>query len=170
VRDPIARNLSSYFEHLDSIWQRADAHVHVPMEDLIVGFRERFPHDEPLTWFDDEVLPATGIDVYASPFPSSGQATLRHGQLDLLILKTENSDAQKSAALCEFLGVPSIQLTSVNRTADKRKGDVYRRFVETIRFDTAFLDSMLESRYTRHFYSPDEIEAMRRRYERRAGL
>lgn len=164
VRDPIARNLSSYFEHLDTIWHTTDAHVQVPMEGLIRGFHERFPHDEPLTWFDDEMLAATGIDVYASPFPAMGHVTLRRGKLDLIILKNELSDSIKTAALRDFLGQREMHLRSANRTADKAKGAVYRRFVETIRFDPAFVDRMLDSRYTRHFYSPQEIEAMRQRY------
>ena len=160
VRDPIARNLSSYFEHLDAIWNTRDAHASVSMEDLHRGFGERFPHDEALTWFDDELRAAFGIDVYKHPFPASGHQRIG----DLLILKTELDDATKAAAVAGFLGLRELSLKSVNVTEAKAKGDAYRRFRSTLRLDPAYVDRMLDARYTRHFYTDVEREAMRRKY------
>lgn len=162
VRDPIARNFSSYFEHVDRVWHRDDAHTSVPMEELHRGFVERFPHDEPLTWFDDELRPVFGIDVYEHPFPASGH--LRIG--DVLVLKSELDDATKRAAVSEFLGLRDLEFRPANVTADKAKGEAYKRFVSTLRLDAAYVDRMLKSRYTRHFYTEAEREKMRRKYLR----
>jgi len=166
VRDPIARNFSSYFEHLDRIWHRQNAHESVPMEELHRGFVERFPHEEALTWFDDELRPVFGVDVYEHPFPASGH--LRIG--DVLVLKSELDDATKCAAVSEFLGLRNLVFRPANVTASKAKGEVYKRFVSTLRLDPAYVERMLESRYTRHFYTEAEREAMRRKYLRSAGL
>jgi hypothetical protein len=163
VRDPIARNLSSYFEHLDAIWHRVNAHL-LPIEELIAGFFERYTHDEPLTWFDDEMLPATGIDVYTHPFPAGGVLTVTAGALDLLILRSELPDAEKADALSTFLGVAGLTLGRANTTGNKAKGEVYRRFVDRIRFPASYVQSMLQSRYARHFYTGPELEEMARRY------
>ncbi|HEY0371540.1 MAG TPA: putative capsular polysaccharide synthesis family protein, partial [Thermoanaerobaculia bacterium] len=160
VRDPIARNISSYFEHLDAIWNRTDAHASVPLDDLHRGFLERFPHDEPLTWFDDELLPVLGIDVHDHSFPSAG--SLRIG--DVLIMKSELEDAVKSAALRDFLGLRRLTVQPTNSTGSKSKGETYRHFLATIRLEQGFVDRMLESRYTRHFYTEAERDAMRRKY------
>lgn len=160
VRDPIARNFSSYFEHLDAIWHTPDAHTAIPLEELYRGFAERFPHEEPLTWFDDELRPVFGIDVYEHPFSASG--TLRVG--DLLVLKSELDDLSKAAAIGDFLGIRRLSLPPVNVTGWKTKGEMYRRFVSTVPLESTYVDRMLNARYTRHFYSDGERETMRCKY------
>jgi hypothetical protein len=171
VRDPIARNLSSYFEHLDFIHGMADAHAHVSIVSLVDRFLSAYTHDEPLTWFDDEMLPATGIDVYRHPFPSSGVQTIRTERLALLILKAELPDPFKREELEKFVGKGGLELGIVNSTANKTKGAAYRQFLEAVQLRGAYIDTMLESRYARHFYTDAEREALRQRYlQRRAGL
>jgi hypothetical protein len=89
VRDPIARNLSGYFYSLDRIWNIANAHDAISIDDLCRGFLKRFTHDEPLTWFDDEFHPVLGIDVYAHPFLAQGHTTIHTDQVDVLIMRSE---------------------------------------------------------------------------------
>jgi hypothetical protein len=170
VRDPIARNFSSYFEHLDAIFGTVKAYAHVPMQTIVDGFLQRFPHDDALTWFDDELLPVTGVDVYAQPFPAGGHTTIHAANVDVLILKSELPDAEKSAALSAFLGIPPPALQAINRTADKAKGAPFQEFVRSARPDDAYLDRMLESRYARHFYSAAERAAFRRRFTAGSAL
>jgi hypothetical protein len=159
VREPIARNLSSYFEHLDAIWHMSDAHQSIPVEDLCRGFVERFLHTEPLTWFEDEMLPVFGIDVYERPFPEEGHEVIRTERVDVLILKCESSDEAKSAALSRFLGMDGIVVRRSNETLSKTKGASFQQFKQTIRLSPSYIDDMLSARYSRHFYS----EAERRR-------
>jgi hypothetical protein len=158
VREPIARNLSSYFEHLDAIWCRKDAHESIPVEDLCRGFVERFPHSEPLSWFDDELLPVLGIDVYAHPFPD--EPIIRTERADLLILKSESSDEAKGAALARFFGIDGIVVRRMNETRSKSKGAAFARFRQSIRLRREYVDEMLNARYTRHFYSAAERERL----------
>ena len=161
VRDPIARNLSSYFEHLDAIWRTPNAHETIPMDKLHRGFAERFPHDEALTWFDDELRAIFGIDVYQHPFPASGHQRIGD---NLLILKTELDDATKAAAVAGFLGLRELTLKNVNVTEAKAKGDAYKRFRSALRLDPAYVERMLDARYTRHFYTDAEREEMKRKW------
>lgn len=166
VRDPIARNYSSYFEHLDHIWNTPQAHTVIQLDALASGFLTRFPHDEPLTWFDDEMRPVTGIDVYDHAFPASGELTIRTDRLDLLVLKSELEDAAKANSVARFLGLDALVLRTVNATVQKPKGAVYRRFLERVSPGEAYVDRMLDSRYTRHFYTPAERERLRAAYLR----
>jgi putative capsular polysaccharide synthesis protein len=163
VREPIARNLSSYFEHLDWIWHMRNAHAKVSIDALCAGFISRFTHDDPLTWFDDEVLPVLGIDVYAHSFPSSGQTVIRKEPFELLILKSELEDATKSAALSGFFQRP-IDVQCANSTDAKDKGVVFRQFVKALRLPAVYVERMLNARYTRHFYSDAERDAVRTRW------
>jgi hypothetical protein len=164
VRDPIARNLSSYFEHLDAIWSTRDAHEKIAMDELCRGFFERYTHDEPLTWFDDELLPVLGIDVYQHPFPAEGHLVIRTPRCELLILKAELGDAEKSAALSRFFRMRGIDVRRANDTVAQSNGAAFRRFVEAIRITPEYAEGMLESRYMRHFYSDEERAALRRRW------
>lgn len=163
VREPIARNLSSYFEHLDAIWRMRNAHEKVPLEALCRGFVERYTHTEPLTWFDDEMHPVLDVDVYRFPFPADGHLTIRTAQFDVLVLKNELDDAAKSNALSRFFGVENIIVRRSNETGEKSTGVVFRRFTEAIRLSPEYVDEMMSARYTRHFYSEAERAAVRQK-------
>ena len=166
VRDPVARNISSYFEWLHLVWRGEDVLERVPLDRLLDGFHERFPHDEALTWFDDEMLPVTGIDVYSAPFPPSGHVVFEREKKRLLILKAELSDAGKSEALSSFLGRGALTIAPVNQTAGKATGAAYQRFQKELRLDRNYLSRMLDSRYARHFYTPEERDGLWRKYTR----
>lgn len=161
VREPIARNLSSYFEHLDAIWHTRDAHESIPIGDLCRGFLERFTHSEPLTWFDDELRPVTGVDVYAHPFPD--ERVIRTERIAVLILKAEDGNEAKSAALSDFLGVDIVVRRS-NETRSKSKGDAFLRFRQALRLSREYVEEMSGARYTRHFYSASERQQFARLY------
>jgi hypothetical protein len=152
VRDPIARNLSAYFESIDEVWNTKDAHAALPMDDLRRGFLDRYTHDEPLTWFDDEFLPILGVDVYEHPFPAEGHTTIRTDRYDILILRAELSDDVKHSALSSFLGKRIPPLQRENTTRDKAKGAAYEEFRRTIRLPEEYVRQMKSSKYYRHFY------------------
>jgi hypothetical protein len=166
VRDPIARNLSSYFEFLDDIWGRPCAYQSVAPELLLEGFFARFPQEEALTWFDDEMLPVTGIDVYEHSFPDTGHLAIARESIDLFVIKNERSDEEKREALSAFLNMPLPPLERVNRTADKAKGAAFVRFLAAFRPERSYIETMLESRYVRHFYSAAERLALSEKYTR----
>ena len=67
VREPVARNISAFFENLANTHQDLGSDRQQP-GDLIarlqMRFLETYNHRVPLTWFDDEVKPTFGIDVY----------------------------------------------------------------------------------------------------------
>jgi hypothetical protein len=166
VRDPIARNISSYFEHLDFIWERQNAHESVSVDLLIEGFRTRFPHHEPLTWFDDEMLRVTGLDVFEQKFPECGHLIVRNENVELLVMKSELPNTMKAAILSNVACRP-VSLSVANSTSTKPKGAVFQEFMNKLRLDARYVDEMLESRYTRHFYTEPERAAFRNKYTRR---
>lgn len=165
VRDPIARNLSSYFEHLDAIWHTPDAHQAIPLDRLITGFFDRYPHRDPLTWFDEEMKPVLGIDLYDHPFPRDGHLTVRTDRFELLILKSEATQGVQQTALSLFMG-SDIVVSEANATRFTRKGSVYAEFLSAIQFNPAYVGEMLNARYARHFYGEEEREALRHKYHR----
>lgn len=167
VREPIARNVSAFFQRLKQNEYRGFLR---DVEDLDVAhlkelFLESFPHEEPLQWFDRQVKEPLGFDVYARDFPKSeGWTIYTAGNLDLLVLKFERMRENGPRALGALLGESIASPVDKNTGEAKWYADLYRKFLCEVRFESAFLDQMYDNRYAQHFYSEDEIVAFRKRW------
>ena len=166
-RDPVARNISSYFQHLDEIWGVRRAHLAVATDDLIRGFFEVFEHDEPLDWFDTELRWAHGIDVHQHPFDHQARWTTVEGDArSLLLMRVDLPDEGKQAALSGFLEHPIPAIPRSNAAEDKAYSDAYRAFKDAIRLPASYLDRLYDHRTARHFYTPGELDGLRARWTR----
>ena len=164
-RDPVARNISSYFQHLDEIWGVRRAHQRIATGELVRAFLEVFEHDEPLDWFDTEIKAIHGIDIYAHLFDVEARhVTCSSGSRSLLLMRVDLPDESKQVALGEFLGVEVPGMSRRNAASDKAYSDAYRAFKAELALPEAYLDRLYESRVVRHFYAPHEIDALRARW------
>ena len=174
VRDPVARNLSSFFQVGESEYgvdfsslaraPRGEALAARLLDEFLHRFRG---HDAPDTFFDEELLPVFGIDVYAAPFPVEQAYHVYAGpRADALVLRVEDLDRCFSTAVAQFLGVPDIPLARVNASEDKDYGELYAWFRRAVTLPDEYLDRVYSSRYARHFYSDEEIRRMRARWAR----
>lgn len=169
VRDPIAQNVASFFENLDRFTDTPHAYAHYSLEQLLDLFyaQNRDSNDYPLTWFDKTIKAVPGIDVFAHPFPQErGYQTLTVGKHALLLLKVEMDDDLMAQAIGEFLGLADFRLLSANIGDEKAYADLYRAFKARVVIREDILDTHYNATYTRHFYTPEEIETMRRRWLR----
>jgi len=165
VREPIARNISAYFEILDLLWQTEDAHMHFGVERLLAEFHERFTHERGIDWFDNEYKPVLGIDVYKLPFPHrEGFLRIDSGPYEVLLMRHDLDDRLKEKCLADLLGVPSVTLTPRNVGAQKVYSDVYREFLSRVELSEHYVDRMLGSKYARHFFSPEELARVRAKW------
>ena len=170
VREPIAANVSMFFQMFPQYAGVSQHESHHSVEELARVFLERYVHSRPLTWFDAELRTTLGIDVFAREFPQArGHERYDSGPVRLLVLKSELDDAAKQDAIGEFLDLDGFEMLRSNVTARKREADLYERFKRETKFDQAFLDRMYDSKYARHFYSPGELEGFRARWARRSG-
>jgi hypothetical protein len=165
VRDPISRNVSAFFRNFRRFTGKRYEDSRVPMEELAEIFIKNYNHDVPLNWFDDEPKQALGIDVYEYPFEKKkGYAVIEKGNFRLLILKLELEDRQKEKALEKFLGSEHIHWMTSNQGEKSSYGSAYKNFLRTVRLSPAYLETMCNSRYMRHFYSDNEIQKVRDRW------
>lgn len=159
VREPIGRNVSAFFQNLDVFFPEG-----VPTDNLhqvYTRFLERYPHDLPLTWFEEEFQVTLGIDVYAEPFPrEEGALRLKRGPFEVLLLKMELPGTQKDHLIADFLGLDSFAMARENVGAVKGYGELYQRFKATVALPASYLDRMAQARYMQHFYTDEEINAM----------
>jgi hypothetical protein len=166
VRDPVATNLSGLF-HNHVWWPAAiKAQCAEPSADCLVAlqrhFLERYPHEVPDTWFDMEVRPVYGVDVFAAPFDRERGFSIYHSDFaDVLVLKLEKLNQCAAAAFREFMGLDGFRLVESNKAEDKSYAEIYKVFRKQTTLPESYLDQMYDSRLARHFYSQEELAALR---------
>jgi Putative capsular polysaccharide synthesis protein len=165
VRDPVARNISFYFETLDLLWQIERPHERVPLERLLAEFHQRFTHERGIDWFDNEFKPVLGIDVYEHPFPhDKGYLRIDSGPYEVLLMRHDLNDRLKEKCLAELIGVPAVTLTPKNVGTQKSYANIYREFLNRIELPEDYVYGLLDSKYARHFYSPEERARFRSKW------
>jgi hypothetical protein len=173
VRDPVARNLSSFFQNVDrfipncaALYEAGRIGAAEITRAYLHGFHE---HALPLTWFDEEMKAVFGIDVFAGDAVRSHNDRVfayRRGGLDLLVLRTEDLDDVAPAALPEFLRIDTFTPRRANAASEKRYHRVYADVAEGLRLPETYLDAMYGSQYARFFYTAAEVERFRARWAR----
>jgi len=184
VRDPVVRNISAFFENLNIT--KIDSHpryrissdildidpLNIALEDvqlLFDLFFDKFQHNEPLNFFDQEIKTVFGIDVFESTFPhASGYQIYRKTNADLLLLRLEDLNQQVEKAFGEFLGVENIALVNKNIGQEKEYARLYKRFKKFVQIPDAYLKKMYDSQFMQHFYSHDEIHQFKLKWGKRS--
>jgi SAM-dependent methyltransferase len=167
VRDPIARNISGYFQSLKDFRPLKRKFEEEELQAMMAEFLEKYQHNYPLTWLDMEIKTALGVDFYKHSFPKNdGVQRIQENGRDILLLKAEAADHLKVAAIKEFLQIPEFSLKTKNVGTEKAYAHYYKPFLGRIQLPAAYLDKMYESRYVRHFYTSEEISQFRERWTR----
>jgi len=167
VREPIANNVSLFFQVVDRYTGVGMRLADYDVEELARIFVDCYMHSRPLTWFDAELKRTLGIDVYAYAFPTDrGYTTISSGNIELLILRCELDDLSKARAIAEFVGIDELEIVRSNRAADKPYGRRYTEFKERAILPKALIDEIYTSKYARHFYTGQEREQFRALWRR----
>ncbi|RJK97871.1 putative capsular polysaccharide synthesis family protein [Vallicoccus soli] len=172
VRDPVARNVSSFFQvarsryGLDLGELARDRSEDEVVDAVRALFLERFDdHEGPVRWVDAELAVPFGVDPWSAPFPRErGWAVLRGERADVLVLRYEDLGRCFGEAVEAFLGLPGVRLASRNVSSGKDYADAYRAVERRLTLDGDYLDRMYGSRYARHFWSDEERAAHRARW------
>jgi hypothetical protein len=169
VRDPVATNVSGFF-HKDAWWPAELRHACRDnsadcLEALYQHFMASYPHDLPLTWFDMEIKPIFGIDVFAAGFPRERGYEIYRGEFaDLLLLKLERLNDRGEEAIKRFLNLESFHLVEANKAEDKRYSSLYRAFKQSLSLPDSYLEALYDSQFTQHFYTPEEVAGFREKW------
>ena len=162
VRDPVARNISDFFQVIDYWLPRFEQRLgagEFSVDDLIATFMREYHHDEPLNWFDIELKQVLGVDVFASEFPKSeGFKIYQRDRVEVLVLKLEQLNTCAAAAFGDFLGLDNVNIVGANAARDKNYHLVYKQFKSGLKLPNEYLEQMYTSKYTQQFYSADEIQ------------
>ncbi|WP_250658148.1 putative capsular polysaccharide synthesis family protein [Alkalimarinus coralli] len=170
LRDPIATNVSSFFHNF--IWWPKElltiCQANAPgcIEKLKAHYLEHHLHDVPLTWFDMELKQVFDIDFLATEFPKDTGYKIYNGKgYEVMIVRLENLNHCATKAFKEFLGLDDFHIVSDNEGKDKWYNSVYKEFKSNVKFPAAYIDMMYNSKWYRHFYSEEELQNFRKRWE-----
>lgn len=107
----------------------------------------------PLRWFDEDFLPATGVDVYSHPFDAqAGWGRIDAPGLSVLVLRYENLEAL-TPQIAAFVGLPEIELRADNTSEDKDIPIDLRAMRERAHGELplSLKERIAATRYARHF-------------------
>lgn len=169
IRDPIARNISTFFQSLDITFpewvkehNNGQEYLLDHIDEMITLFLKEAKHEMPLNWFDAYLKPAFGIDVYDKNFPvSKGYEIYTNNKVELLLMRLEDLDSCAGAAFKKFLGIEDFVLKKANISSEKTYSEAYARFKKSIKLPESYIDEMYSSRFVRHFYAQSEIDQFR---------
>ena len=176
VREPVARNISTFFENLEVEEQdgtnvfnvKSDYYgfdVEVELDNvgpLITLFFERLVHDRPLTWFDDEIKSVFGIDVFEGEFPrEKGYKIMAGENADLLLIRLNELNQCATMAFNEFLDIDGFALIQTNVGSNKAYARLYKAFKKEILLPEEYINRMYDSKFTRYFFSDEEVRQLR---------
>jgi hypothetical protein len=174
VREPVARNISSFFSNLDLFipdfigrFTRGDIGIPDITRHYLQDFHE---HTYPLTWFDNEVKDVFGIDVFSNENliqQSRGLFSYKRGNVDLLVLRVDDIDEVAVPALQDFLGIELNSLVVANEAEGQEYDRAYREFKKELKLPEQYLSAMYQSKLVTRFYSDTEIDRFRRNWSRR---
>ena len=171
LRDPVARNISTFFQNTtisklenglfraESYWYDFTIDFSLPdIGKLINCYFKYFHHEVPLKFFDDEIKATFDIDVFSHPFNKDlGYTILQNKTAKLLLIRLESLNNCATSALHNFMGIEDFKITKSNITIKKDYSNIYNLFKDTIEFPKSYLDTMYQSKFTRHFYTDEEI-------------
>jgi hypothetical protein len=178
VRDPIARNIGTFFQHVDILDEdESEWHIRalsyefeltVPKDNiagLVDMFFERCRHDQALEFFDREFLGLWGIDVFAEPFAKErGYQVYSNDDMQVLLMRLEDLNRSGATAIAEFLDRPNVSIASKNVGSDKPYAALYSLFKNTAVLPAKYIDRMYDSKLATHFYSSVELQRFRERW------
>ncbi len=168
VRDPVAQNISAFFQVIDMLIPDLAVRLSrgtLTNEELMPVFLKNYPPDGVyIRWFDLEMKPSFDIDVFATPFPvAKGFEIYHEPHVDLLLLRLEDLDRCAAAAFAEFLGIDDFRITKKNDAKNKDYNDLYTRFRNEAVFPRSYVDGVYGSKYAQHFYTTAELAGFRSR-------
>lgn len=177
IREPISRDFASYFEGILVM----DDKILIPQTDgrnPVSSSYEYFLHllennectgntdgetgwyfNEP-EWYNDELKPVFGIDVYRYPFDrKKGYGIIEDNGVSVLVLKAEKSQVWQEAVR-EFTGKEDFRmLDNANVAGQKLYAHLYQEVKETARLPQEYVDFYYrDNEKLRHFYTDEELE------------
>lgn len=162
VRDPIAREISNYFQIGERVFaalrteskERPSASEAIVQEVSAQIQKLRRPDHHVHTWFDNELRSVFDVDVYSTPFSyERGFVLIRGVKAIVLLFRLEDLGRSFECGVQEaFESSDNFTLVVRNRSESKEYADLYRFVKRRISIPPEVCEAIYQTRYGRHFY------------------
>jgi hypothetical protein len=167
VRDPVARAVSDIFENPEMLGAGGDLRE-LPIEKLISLAEEQVRGSLTYTeqWFDQELSALLGFDFFSRGFDRTGGfEVLREGRFTLLAGKLERLATDGAGPLGRVLDLGrDLPVPPSRARSATGEAALYDRVKRGLKLSAGLLDEVYSSRTCRHFYTPAELDAFRKRW------
>lgn len=160
IRDPIARNISAFFENVHAFGMQYDSAA----GELIKTFKEQYPHQVPLRWFDRELKDGIGFDVFGQAFDRDARVSrYSTGRFEILVARIDADLSVLQPEISDFVGA-SLELVPENTAESKGYRMAYSKFKSRLSLSKDYVETMYSSTFARHFWTSVELAAMSLRH------
>lgn len=173
VREPIGREISALFQRISfmtiSSIHSYDKELFVDGGDIQKSFEELTENNigsysqvpSFLERFSENIL-----DVMSEPFDKEkGCTIIKKGNVEVFVYTLEKMN-DIIPEMSEFVGVHFDEWVMGNVGADKWIAKSYKQAQEELVFSQEFFDSMYNEPYVKHFYTDEQIEKFKSRWQK----
>lgn len=162
VREPIGLGLASIFENYRSFGPDVDSLTPELCSKLLQGHPKLLKSLE--DWFDVELKPVVGIDIYETPFQQERGYAIYENRFARLLVYRFEALPLVATMLKEFLGCDIPRVISQNIGSSKEYGRQYTYVKNHLRFCAEFVSARCNTQLMRHFYNDQERQAYERKW------
>ena len=116
-------------------------------------------------WFDLELKPFIGVDVFKTTFPHEQGYMTYENQFARVLVYRFDALGNLTPVLRNFLGHDIPALVKANESSAKPYFRQYRFIRENLRLPAKFVRSLYEGNMMRHFYSDEERRRMQSKWD-----
>ncbi|MBO6944611.1 putative capsular polysaccharide synthesis family protein [Altererythrobacter sp.] len=157
VREPIGRNLSAYFQNWDHFKRMRGDHKSRGAEGEIKHFLAAYDHQIPEKWLAGQFSDYLDVDVFSHEFDKeAGHGRIRSEHADILLMHHDLEDELKRELISDLVGLQLSPLVRANEAEGKAYAAIYQQVRQPGYLPVSHVEEMLNSRYTRHFYSLEQ--------------
>lgn len=153
-RDPIERNISSFFDAFELYTSIKPENYQGSIQDLLKIYHKKLPHNYPIKWFEKHFFEGVNVNVYDYDFNKwNGHQIIKKGNVEILLMNSYLNDSLKEKIIKDFCGLEYFKLKNENISLNKDYADIYKAFKDEVKFDKIYLDTLYKSKYAMHFFT-----------------
>lgn len=164
-RDPLARNISSFFQNLDVYFSKTELETlsFEILERKFIGASNL--HKSPNNWFDIEFNKKLRVDIFKNPFDKEkGFGIFKKNNIDFFVCTTNKINSLEKE-FGRFLEIEDFKIINKNIGSKKWYNHLYKEFKEKYKPSATMLDSLYNSKTIRHFYSEEDIVKFKKSHQ-----
>lgn len=187
VREPIQRDISYLFEHINlpfvEIYDKFNNDLLLNIQDCLNNYfvtkSDGFSHMSPtlihhmirvnggiFQWFERELEEVYHINILDYPFDrDKGYSIIKKGNIELLIYKVEKlNELEKDIG--NFLGIDEFKFKNSNLSKNRDYRYTYKQVLDEIQLSENYIDMYYNNQYMNHFYTEKERDIFLKKWVR----